>query len=61
MPGPLSRTQISSGSATGSALGVVRKRTPRRYAVVRVISPSMLSLPMASAAFFTRFRNTWIS
>ncbi len=35
-------------------------RTPGRNAVVSWISPSLAPSPIASAAFFTRLRNTWI-
>ena len=60
-PGPLSRTQNSSGRLTRSREPGTCSRTPGRKAVVSSISPSSASGPMASAAFFTRFRNTWIS
>ena len=38
----------------------IERRMPGRKAVRKTISPSFVS-PMASAAFFTRFRKTWMS
>ena len=59
-PGPLSRTQNSSGSVTLVGLPGTERRMPGRKAVVSTISPSGAS-PIASAAFLTRLRKTWIS
>jgi hypothetical protein len=61
-PGPLSRTQTSSGSATRLRQCPAHgQRTPGRKAVESTISPSLACSPMASAAFFTRLRKTWTS
>ncbi len=60
-PAPLSSTAISSGRLTRAWLPGTDRRTPGRNEVVSVIWPSALSSPIASAAFLTRLRNTWIS
>src|SRR5205807_4023068 len=60
-PGPLSLTQNSSGSETRVLLPGSDSRTPGRKAVDSWISPSGALSPIASAAFFTRLRNTWTS
>ena len=59
-PGPLSRTQNSSGSVTLLSCPAPRGETPGLKAVVSMISPSGAS-PIDSAAFLTRLRNTWTS
>src|SRR4029079_3558445 len=57
-PGPLSFTQNSRGSDTRVFEPGSDRRTPGRNAVVSGISPSAAFSPIASAAFFTRLRNT---
>ena len=62
MPGPLSRDAELDRQADPLAGDPgTWSRTPVRKAVDRMISPSGASMPMASAAFLTRFRTTWIS
>ena len=51
----------NSGSDTLSWVPGTDTRMPGRNAVDKVISPQSLAIPMASAAFFTRLRKTWIS
>ena len=60
-PGPLSLTQNSSGSETRVLAPGSDSRTPGRNAVDSAISPPIGFSPIASAAFFTRLRNTWTS
>ena len=50
-----------SGRLTRGRLPGTERRTPGRNDVVSVIWPSALSSPIASAAFLTRLRNTWMS
>jgi hypothetical protein len=53
-------TQNSSGSDTRVLLPGTCSRTPGRNAVVNSIWPSPWS-PIASEAFFTRLRKTWMN